>query len=84
MYHAAARQIAGDAFEIEVVSLTSETTLPIQLTDQEVVLMLDEYDQAIKHILAGEFPPTLNVRYCPRCPNYFICPTIPAKQTKNA
>jgi DNA helicase-2/ATP-dependent DNA helicase PcrA len=85
LYYAAARQVAGDAFDIEVVSLTSETTLPIQLTDQKVVLRLDEYDQAIKQVLAGEFPPTpKDARHCPRCPNYFICPTIPGKQKKNA
>lgn len=85
LYHAAARQIAGDIFDIEVVSLTSEATLQIQLTDQKVVMRLDEYDQAIKQILAGEFPPTpKDARHCPRCPNYFICPTIPEKQNKNA
>jgi len=85
LYYAAARQIAGNAFDIEVVSLTSEATLPIQLTDQRAVMRLDEYDQAIKQVLAGEFPPTpKDARHCPRCPNYFICPTIPEKQNKNA
>lgn len=84
LYHAAARKIAGDGFDIEVISLTSETTLPIQLTDQKAGLQLEEYNGAIKQILAGEFPLTKDTRHCPHCPNYFICPTIPAKQVKNA
>ncbi len=85
LYHAAARQIAGDAFDIEVVSLASEAVLPIQLTEQKAGSKLDEYDQTMGRILEGKFPPEpKDVRYCPRCPNYFICPTIPVKQATTA
>ena len=85
LYHAAARQIAGNAYDVEVVSLTSETAIPIQLTDQKMASKLDEYDQVMQGILAGEYPPTpKDARHCPRCPNYFICPAIPTKQSKTA
>jgi DNA helicase II / ATP-dependent DNA helicase PcrA len=83
LYHAAAKQIAKDAYNVEVVFLTSETTMPIQLTDQKVASKLDEYDQAMLGISVGMFPPRpVDKRQCPRCPNYFMCPAIPTKQSK--
>lgn len=82
LYHAAAMQTTNDAFSIEVMSLTTGTSLPIELNDHKAAERLAEYDQAMGQILQGVFPAApKDRRHCPRCPNYFICPTIPSKQT---
>lgn len=84
LYHAAAQKMGGDNYAVEVVSLASEAAMPIQLPEQNIALKLKEYDQAMGGIVTAKFPPTpKDARHCPRCPNYFICPAIPAKQTNS-
>lgn len=73
LYHSAARQHAS-AVSVEVVYLGSDTTVEVPMTDRVIGNRLAKYDDAMRAIAAGEYPPKTDERTCPRCPQYFICP----------
>jgi hypothetical protein len=80
LYHAAAQQLTSEPYLVEVFSLTDGKTESIDLPEKKIASHRDAYDQAIYGILTNQFPPEPeDLRNCPRCPNYFICPTIPTK-----
>jgi len=80
LYHAAAHQLTSEPYLVEVFSLTDGKAEPIDLTEKKIAGHRDAYDQAIYGILTNQFPPEPeDLRNCPRCPNYFICPAISVK-----
>lgn len=80
LYHAAAQQLTSEPYLVEVFSLTDGKTESIDLPEKKIAAHRDAYDQAIYDILTNQFPPEPeDLRNCPRCPNYFICPAIPTK-----
>ena len=77
LYYLAAKELAGNAFQVEVFSMTNGNTQVITLSERKIESRKSVYDRAMAGILAKQFPPEpKNSRQCPRCPNYFICPTM--------
>ena len=80
LYRYAAEQNLGDA-RVEALFLMSDESKPVPMSETVIRNRLGKYDDAIAGIRAGHFPPKPNDRTCPRCPQYFICPVIPAAST---
>ena len=76
LYHCAARQEL-DGARVEALFLTTDETVSVPMSNKVIGNRLAKYDEAIAGIRAGRFPPKPSDRTCPRCPQYFICPTIP-------
>ncbi|MCK5747145.1 MAG: PD-(D/E)XK nuclease family protein, partial [Oricola sp.] len=77
LYHEAATRELGGA-QVEALFLTTDEARPVPMTPTVINNRLKKYDEAIAGICAGLFPPIPNERECPRCPQYFICPALPA------
>jgi hypothetical protein len=78
LYHAGARQAHGaGSHRVEVLYLTSDQAVPVEMSVKVIGNRLEKYDGAIADITAGRFSPEVNERNCPRCPQYFICPSVP-------
>ena len=82
LYHHAARQELGSA-RVEALFLTTDEAKPVPMSDQVISNRLKKYDQAMAGIRTGNFPAKPNDRQCPRCPQYFICPSVPAASPKD-
>lgn len=76
LYLFGAAQELGAA-RVEVLYLTTDEVVEVNMSDRVIGNRLQKYDSAIAGIRAGNFPPKLNDRNCPRCPQYFICPAVP-------
>jgi hypothetical protein len=77
LYHEGAAQVYGKA-RIEALYLTTDETVEVEMSAKVIASRLERYDGAIAGIRAGRFPAKPNDRMCPRCPQYFICPALPA------
>jgi hypothetical protein len=73
----AGRQAFGAGATFEVHYLTSDESVPISFESVRDRRLAD-CRVAIQGIEAGRFPPQPSDERCPRCPHYFICPTLPA------
>ena len=82
LYHHAARQNLGAA-HVEALFLTTDEAKPVPMTAKVIDNRLEKYDQSMAGIRAGNFPAKPSDRQCPRCPQYFICPNLPAASPKN-
>jgi hypothetical protein len=80
LYHAGAARAYGKA-RIEALYLTTDETVPVEMSAKVIAGRLKKYDDAIAGIRAGKFPAKPNDRMCPRCPQYFICPALPCADT---
>lgn len=76
LYHMVAQELGGG--DVEVLFLTTGEKRPVSMSSKKIENRLAKYDQAIAGINAGRFPTKPDDRICPRCPQYFICPVIPA------
>ena len=74
LYHAAARQQA-EPTRVQVVYLGSDTALDVPMTERVIANRLAKYDEAMAAIAGGSFPAKADDRTCPRCPQYFVCPS---------
>jgi DNA helicase II / ATP-dependent DNA helicase PcrA len=74
-YSAAEAQHPGFGREIETLYLTTDEVRPVLLTAKKAATRLGKYDRAIHGIRRASFKATPSDRICPRCPNFFICPT---------
>ena len=82
LYHHAAAQELGAA-RVEALFLTADEAVPVAMSDRVISNRLEKYDQAMAGIRAGNFSARPDDRQCPRCPQYFICPSIPAASPKD-
>ncbi|MCP5366742.1 MAG: UvrD-helicase domain-containing protein [Hyphomicrobiales bacterium] len=82
LYHYAAEHELGGA-RVEVLFLTTDDAVPVPMSSKVIGNRLEKYDRAIAGIRAGSFPPKPDERTCPRCPQYFICPGIPAEPSED-
>ena len=76
LYHSAATQELGEA-RVEALYLTTDEAKLVPMSAKVIDNRLEKYDAAIAGIRAGRFPAKPDDRTCPRCPQYFICPTVP-------
>ena len=72
---AAGRQKMPGTGRFEVQYLTTNDTVPVSL-DGVMSARLGEIREALQAAAAGRFPAKPS-EGCPRCPHYFICPTVP-------
>ena len=77
LYHIASQQELGAA-RVEALYLTTDEARPVPMSAGVIGNRLRKYDAAIAGVRAGRFPAKPDDRRCPRCPQYFICPTVPA------
>lgn len=59
---------------VEVLYLSTDETIGLNLSRRTINTRLKHYDDAIAGILAGEFPPEVSDHQCPRCAHFFTCP----------
>ena len=76
LYHHAAKRKLGTTARVQALFLTTDEAKPVPMSDQMIGNRLEKYDQAITGICTGNFPAKPSDRQCPRCPQYFICPSI--------
>jgi DNA helicase-2/ATP-dependent DNA helicase PcrA len=78
LLHLAAVQAYGESAQVEVTYLTSETTLPMEITGRKLKTRSEKAQVIISRVRAGDFPMKEEARTCPRCPSFFICGELPA------
>jgi len=66
----------GPGVTVEVLYLTDDRVVPVEMSGKVVANRLGKYDAAIAAIAAGRFTARPSDRNCPRCPHYFICPAV--------
>jgi hypothetical protein len=59
---------------VEVLYLSTDEIVELNLSRRTINTRLKHYDDAIAGILAGEFPPEVSDHQCPRCAHFFTCP----------
>lgn len=59
---------------IEILYLSTDEIIELNLSQRTINTRLKHYDDAISGILAGEFPPEVSDHQCPRCAHFFTCP----------
>jgi DNA helicase-2/ATP-dependent DNA helicase PcrA len=59
---------------VEILYLSTDETIELNLSQRTINTRLKHYDDAISGILAGEFPPEVSDHQCPRCAHFFTCP----------
>ena len=74
----AVRLERGQAARFEVQYLTADESVPVSL-DGVMTARLGDVQTALEDLAEGRFPAEpKNAEDCPRCPHYFICPSVPA------
>ena len=76
LYELGARSELGGA-RVEALFLTTDEAVAISMTQKKIDTRLARYDKAISGIRGGVFPAKPDDWTCPRCPQYFICSTVP-------
>ncbi|MEM7583352.1 MAG: ATP-dependent helicase [Acidobacteriota bacterium] len=79
LFEAGARLRYGlDGFDLEVLHLTDRRRTVVNMSLQKVYSRVDKSQQQLADLRAGKFPPRPEANTCPRCPYFFVCPTVPA------
>lgn len=75
LFHALAAEHFPQARpRVEVLYLSTDEIIELNLSRRTINTRLKHYDDAIAGILAGEFPPEVSDHQCPRCAHFFTCP----------
>jgi DNA helicase II / ATP-dependent DNA helicase PcrA len=75
LFHAIAAEHFPQARpRVEVLYLSTDEIIELNLSRRTINTRLKHYDDAIAGILAGEFPPEVSDHQCPRCAHFFTCP----------
>jgi hypothetical protein len=59
---------------VEILYLSTDEIVELNLSQRTINTRLKHYDDAISGILDGEFPPEVSDHQCPRCAHFFTCP----------
>lgn len=79
LFEAGARLRYGmDGFELEVLHLSDRKRTPINMSLEKIQSRLIKSDNYLEDMAAGHFPAKPDPFTCPRCPYFFVCPTVPA------
>lgn len=75
LFHAIAAEHFPQARpRVEVLYLSTDEIIELNLSQRTINTRLKHYDDAIAGILSGEFPPEVSDHQCPRCAHFFTCP----------
>ena len=77
LYQFAADAQFGGAAVVGALHLTDETAERVTLTKRKLTFRRTKTDRMLGQIAAGSFPPNPDGVVCPRCPYFFICPSVP-------
>ena len=77
LYQFAADAQFGSAAVVDALHLTDETAERVTLTNKKLAFRRSKTDRMLRQIAAGSFPPKPDGVVCPRCPHFFICPSMP-------
>ena len=73
---AAQTEFGGDAI-VQALHLTDETLERVSISSTKFANRRAKSDTLLSDIAIGEFPPKVDPTTCPRCPHFFICPSLP-------
>ncbi|MDT4896444.1 MAG: ATP-dependent helicase UvrD/PcrA [Acidobacteriota bacterium] len=73
-YAIAAEHFAQARPRVEILYLSTDEIIELNLSQRTINTRIKHYDDAISGILAGEFPPEVSDHQCPRCAHFFTCP----------
>jgi hypothetical protein len=75
LFHAIAAEHFPQARpRVEVLYLSTDEIIELNLSRRTINTRLKHYDDAIAGILSGEFPPEVSDHQCSRCAHFFTCP----------
>lgn len=74
----AAAHAYGARAQVEISFLTSEESVPLELTVRKLGARKQKVQDIVAKIHAGEYPAEEGDRTCPRCPSYYVCGPVPA------
>ena len=77
LYRLAADARYGGAAAVEALHLTDETAETVTITARKLGNRRSRSDDMLGRIVDGWFPPQPDPVACPRCPHFFICPSMP-------
>ncbi|MEM7356887.1 MAG: PD-(D/E)XK nuclease family protein, partial [Acidobacteriota bacterium] len=78
LFETAARLRYGmDGFELDVLHLTDRKKTPINLSLEKIESRLVKSDSYLEAMAQGQYPAQPDPFTCPRCPYFFVCPTVP-------
>ena len=77
LYQFAANAQFRGAAVVDALHLTDETAERVTITARKLAFRRSKTDRMIGQIVAGRFPPKPDGVVCPRCPHFFICPSMP-------
>lgn len=77
LYRLAARSEFGSGAIVQALHLTDETHEPVVISATKLGNRQKKSDIMLGGIASGEFPPEVDAVTCPRCPHFFICPSMP-------
>ena len=77
IWQQAVRESYGSAARVEVVHLADGSKTPVTLTQRQLTTRLDKGSRLLSELAQGKFPASVDPVSCPRCPYFFICPTVP-------
>ena len=77
LYQLAADAQFGGAAVVDALHLTDETAERVEITERKLAFRRSKTDRMLGQIAAGSFPTKPDGVVCPRCPHFFICPSIP-------
>ena len=77
LYQLAADAQFGGAAVVDALHLTDETAELVTITARKLAFRRSKTDRMLGQIAAGSFPPKPDGVVCPRCPHFFICPSMP-------
>jgi len=82
LYHLAARSNFGSRAIVQALHLTDETHESVAISATKLGNRQKKSDTILGGIASGEFPPQVDAVTCPRCPHFFICPSVPTGALK--
>ncbi len=78
LFEAGARLRYGlNGFDLEVLHLTDRQRTVVNMSVQKIITRVEKSERYLADLRAGSFPPKPDPITCPRCPYFFVCPTVP-------
>lgn len=77
LYYLAAQSQFGDSAIVQALHLTDETHEPVVISRIKLGNREKKSNTMLANIASGKFPPQVDPVTCPRCPHFFICPSLP-------
>ena len=69
---------AAPGCRAEIVCLSDETVVPLQLKPAALAKRVSDLSAFVAGILKGRYTQRVSSRTCPNCPAFFICGPVPS------